>query len=130
MNIPCSTFACMICDDTLVFNGWEHEKIGVCDTCAEKIANYYWHAHSFQYLTWDEDGQKLKPSPHVKKPIPEELRWQVFERDCFTCRTCGSRSRLRADHVIPEIKGGKATLDNLQTLCVSCNSRKGSRHVD
>lgn len=44
-----------------------------------------------------------------------------------TCKLCGSRKYLRADHVIPERKGGPTTLENLQTLCRSCNSRTGVR---
>lgn len=64
---------------------------------------------------------------YEKKPIPEPLRWQVFERDGFACRGCGTRQMLRADHVVAERRGGLATLENLQTLCRSCNSKKGAR---
>lgn len=66
------------------------------------------------------------PRQRTKSPIPEALRWQVFERDDFTCQTCGSRTMLRADHIIPESKGGPMTLENLQTLCSACNSKKGT----
>ena len=62
-----------------------------------------------------------------KEKIPEALRWRVFERDGFACRKCGKRELLRADHVIPESKGGPTTFENLQTLCNKCNSRKGAR---
>jgi hypothetical protein len=65
--------------------------------------------------------------PYRKRPIPEDIRWEVFERDGFKCVTCGSRRFLRADHKHPERHGGLATLENLQTLCRSCNSRKGAR---
>lgn len=67
---------------------------------------------------------------YAKVPIPEELRWEVFERDDFRCKHCGSRRMLRADHIEPEIHGGKMELANLQTLCHSCNSKKGKRRVD
>lgn len=41
---------------------------------------------------------------------------------------CGARSRLTADHIVPVARGG-AWNDpaNLQTLCLTCNSRKGAR---
>lgn len=59
--------------------------------------------------------------------IPIALRWQVFERDNFTCLGCGSRRLLSADHIFPLSKGGQTILENLQTLCRSCNSRKGTK---
>jgi 5-methylcytosine-specific restriction protein A len=62
-----------------------------------------------------------------KIPIPKELRWQVWERDDFTCQDCGTRRRLTVDHIIAEVNGGKTELSNLQTLCGPCNSRKGTR---
>jgi len=73
----------------------------------------------------------VPPSPkstqYKKVPIPEELRWEVFERDGFKCVKCDSRRFLRADHIIAESKGGLTVLSNLQTLCRSCNSKKGAK---
>ena len=67
-----------------------------------------------------------------KKPVPSGLRAQVFTRDGHACLRCASSvlMRLRADHVIPESKGGEASMDNLQTLCMSCNSWKGVQDID
>lgn len=68
-----------------------------------------------------------RPAPTPKTPIPEELRWAVWERDNFICQMCGGRQQLSVDHIVPESKGGTLDLDNLQTLCRRCNSRKGTR---
>ncbi|WP_416365113.1 HNH endonuclease [Pseudomonas sp. NFX183] len=67
-----------------------------------------------------------------KKPIPSGLRARVFARDGHACLRCGCSvlMRLRADHVVPESQGGEASLGNLQTLCMSCNSWKGVRTID
>lgn len=65
--------------------------------------------------------------PYVKKPISSKLRWKVFQRDDYQCLRCGSRSDLTADHIYAEVHGGPTTMDNLQTLCRSCNSKKGAR---
>jgi hypothetical protein len=73
----------------------------------------------------DDDAER--ETGYRKKPIPNGLRKQVFERDGYRCVQCGDWHDLHADHIHPESKGGLATLDNLQTLCKPCNSRKGAR---
>jgi len=62
-----------------------------------------------------------------KRFIPRNIRWEIWERDNFTCLNCGERKRLTIDHIIPESKGGTLVKENLQTLCKSCNSKKGNR---
>lgn len=52
---------------------------------------------------------------------------RVYGRDGHRCRICGSTVNLTVDHIIPLARGGTNDLDNLQTLCRSCNSRKGVR---
>lgn len=72
--------------------------------------------------------EEARPFSGTKKTkIPAKLRWEVFKRDGFTCKGCGAQDDLSADHISPESKGGKTTLENLQTLCRSCNSKKGAR---
>ena len=61
-----------------------------------------------------------------KQSIPLDIRWEVWERDNFTCKHCESRRFLSIDHIIPESKGGDLSLSNLQTLCRNCNSKKGA----
>ncbi|WP_404487568.1 HNH endonuclease [Pseudomonas sp. HT11] len=75
----------------------------------------------------------LPPRRRTKKnPIPSGLRAQIFARDGHACLRCGCSvlMRLRADHFVPESQGGEASLGNLQTLCMSCNSWKGVRTID
>jgi 5-methylcytosine-specific restriction endonuclease McrA len=73
----------------------------------------------------------------------------VFARDDYTCQGCGFRPDvpdnydgrrtlagtrqsdgrrlwLELDHIMPHLHGGRATPENLQTLCCSCNARKGA----
>ena len=67
-----------------------------------------------------------------KQPIPAKLRLQVIDRDNGRCRACGigDRDALQADHITPESKGGKTSLDNLQALCGVCNNRKQNTVVE
>ena len=41
---------------------------------------------------------------------------------------CGASAndgvKLEVDHIVPVSKGGKSTMDNLQTLCERCNRGK------
>jgi hypothetical protein len=65
-----------------------------------------------------------------KQTIPPQLRWEVWERDNYTCHYCGSRRRLSIDHKVPESQGGALEPDNLVTCCGSCNSSKGIKSYD
>lgn len=68
-----------------------------------------------------------------RRPIPKKLRFQVLERDGFTCRYCGARPPnvvLHLDHVVAVAKGGGNTLENLVTACLPCNIGKGVMDAD
>ena len=65
-----------------------------------------------------------------RQPIPRKLRHEVFKRDGYRCRECGSskdETSLEIDHIVPVAKGGTNDIDNLQTLCRECNQKK---HTD
>lgn len=60
------------------------------------------------------------------------IRWNVLNRDNFTCQYCGRNPTqhavvLHIDHIKPKIDGGKDELDNLVTACDECNSIKIDR---
>ena len=52
---------------------------------------------------------------------------RIWDRDGWQCVTCGTSKDLTVDHVVPVSKGGSDEDDNLQTMCRSCNARKGNR---
>jgi hypothetical protein len=58
---------------------------------------------------------------------PSGKRREVYERDGWACRHCGGTDDLTLDHVVPRSRGGGDEIENLQTLCRPCNSRKGTR---
>lgn len=62
-----------------------------------------------------------------RRAIPDAVRFQVYERDRWLCIQCGSPETLSLDHIFPWSKGGSDEPDNLQTMCLPCNLRKGAR---
>lgn len=75
--------------------------------------------------------QPTRPaSPHKRQPIRPSVRFAVLSRDHYRCVCCGRSAevdgvKLEVDHRIPVAKGGTNRLDNLQTLCMTCNRGKG-----
>lgn len=82
------------------------------------------------YYTIPEHVEAQAPAPkpaNPRRPISTRKALQVFDRDGYVCKACGTSQGLTVDHIFPVSKGGSNDLDNLQTLCGSCNSRKGDR---
>jgi hypothetical protein len=81
-------------------------------------------------------GREVDPAWVARRMVPaarsewDSLRTSlspvVFERDNYLCIACGSHEDLTVDHIKPLIRGGDNSLENLQTLCRPCNSRKGA----
>lgn len=87
----------------------------------ESRAWYEWHWARGKRLRW------VGAEPTRRRKIPDAIRFSVYERDGYACLHCGTPERLSLDHIHPFSLGGEDTIDNLQTLCRSCNSRKGAR---
>ena len=68
-----------------------------------------------------------KPNPRRDHKITPAIKKKVFERDAYRCNHCESYIDLTVDHIYPISLGGKTEMDNLQTLCRSCNCRKGAK---
>ena len=58
------------------------------------------------------------------------LRWQILNRDNFTCQHCGQYApnvQLEVDHIIEVSNGGTDDPSNLITSCWACN--RGKEHL-
>ncbi len=65
-----------------------------------------------------------------RRSIIRFTRNNVFLRDQYTCQYCGSKPSsilLTLDHVVPIVKGGPKSWDNIVTACRACNVKKGGR---
>lgn len=84
------------------------------------------NAHK-QYALGPYDPLPNLNGAYVKAVISSKLRWDVFRRNGYQCVYCGCDHDLTVDHILSERRGGATILENLQTLCRPCNSKKGAR---
>ena len=77
--------------------------------------------------------KRKRPTLRPSREINWRLRATVLIRDNCLCRMCGASPAkdpavtLHVDHIVPWSKGGATALENLQTLCATCNIGKGDR---
>ena len=80
--------------------------------------------------------QPVRRSKRTGHKINWRLRAQVLIRDNCICQMCGASPAknpevlLHADHLIPWSKGGETILENLRTLCLTCNIGKSDLHAE
>lgn len=110
---------CLVCGNKLnldeEFRYSQTSGIDICDHCAGVAAVGYekWHGGGREHTGKD------------RKILSQKVRWDVFKRDEYRCRHCGSEHDLTIDHIEPKSLGGMDDDGNLQTLCRPCNSKKG-----
>jgi hypothetical protein len=70
----------------------------------------------------------------VREPIPQSVRFNIFRRDNFACRYCGTCSgagvTLHIDHAVSIKDGGGNDEANLITACSDCNYGKGAKSIN
>ena len=115
-----------------------YEPLQICNMRRAIILIFRGKAHSVEQF----DDEIRSVSYSIKMPaviriysyinLPRNsivlTRKNILKRDSLSCQYCGTKSSpLTVDHIIPKVKGGKDSWENLTTACVSCNNKKGNR---
>lgn len=84
--------------------------------------------HKHQHVNPRESASTFPPPPEWVAPGPKKVgkitREAVFERDGHKCVRCGSDDSLQVDHILPQSMDGPHIMENLRTLCRSCNAAR------
>lgn len=131
MSDPKFSYGCY----TKRFGGW----VNACTKFIEYKMGKEILADDFILPEWGDSKTQLKTKTEYNKEnsrnVPLGLRVKVISRDNYRCVFCGRSpatdigTELHIDHIKPFSKGGKSTLENLQTLCEECNLGKGDREI-
>ena len=108
---------------------------------AERVVGYLWtreqwggdvpfdgvmeqiHRQVLRLMEWEAPDAERRDRGAI---IPAGVRRSVYERDDYRCVFCGEQGDITIDHITARANGGTDDVENLQTLCRPCNSRKGA----
>jgi 5-methylcytosine-specific restriction endonuclease McrA len=103
-----------------------------CSACTESLPatrEYFYRISPTRGLRGE-----CRPCWRRKVQARQPARRIAFEALCarygWLCLWCLEERPLERDHVYPRSRGGLDLLGNLQPLCRSCNSRKGTKFLD
>ena len=115
-----------------------YEPMQICNMKRAIILLFLEKAHSVEQF----DVEIHSVSASIKMPAVIRLftyiklprnnivltRKNILKRDSLACQYCGNKSLpLTVDHIIPKVRGGVDSWENLTTACVICNNKKGNR---
>ncbi len=72
------------------------------------------------------DEQDIKKEKQKARELRKSRWWQrkCSDGKCYYCGKEVGVANLTMDHVVPLVRGGRSTKDNLVPACKECNSKK------
>lgn len=129
---------CALCDDEIrqSFTGEPcliFKEKAICSNCYVSLAKEVYqmagagdggliHLIYKSCLSSSHNRSKRKLVPQYVKTLKH-----LLHKYNFMCVRCSSEENLTIDHIFPVSRGGSDDVENLQILCKSCNSKKGSK---
>jgi 5-methylcytosine-specific restriction endonuclease McrA len=78
-------------------------------------------------IGFDGVDEKFLRRERAKARDLRKTRWwqqKIAQEICYYCLQKVARTELTMDHIVPLVRGGRSTKDNLVTSCKSCNTKK------
>lgn len=72
--------------------------------------------------------RKMQASGHHSKQEWENLK-KNYANMCLCCKKFEPEIKLSEDHILPLSLGGSDSIENIQPLCLTCNKKKGTKHI-
>jgi 5-methylcytosine-specific restriction protein A len=92
--------------------------------CHELTRDGLCQAHALQHQR-EKDARRDTPAERGYDDTWRKVRLMALKRDHYICQRCGVGGANEVDHIVPISRGGdRLRLDNLQTLCHRCHSKK------
>lgn len=79
---------------------------------------------------WNWMARRGRMSKAKDRGTHTQAEWRALCASIGGCARCGSSGELTRDHVVPISRGGSDSIENIQPLCRSCNSAKGTSTAD
>lgn len=83
--------------------------------------------------SYQDDGRRIRRKVNIRKNggFHSRAEWYNLKAQCnWMCVSCGRAEPqiiLTKDHIIAVSRGGSDNIENIQPLCRSCNSKKGTK---
>lgn len=108
-----------------------------CGQPDSKIQQFMERGNQIYTPSYRETHYKRGVPPQIKKRERTTMRknYQVWYTELAdtcgeVCANCGDTENLVIDHIVSIARGGLSEVDNLQLLCVTCNTIKGKLIID